>query len=149
MQRISKGNQKALCAGKQARSGMYYGAFRTSPHVPQASNHSWTAPLVAPVQPCPVTEPSEYKFASRAPVVRRSPPTSTKASATRNPRSKAAHAHHRHPSVPSGNGKQRASGQQDPYTIPSLDSANQYDEFLASFQHRIDYMTGQRGGWGF
>jgi hypothetical protein len=37
--------------------------------------------------------------------------------------------------------------QQDPRYGGDMD--NQYDNFLASFQHRIDGMTGQKGGWGF
>jgi hypothetical protein len=127
--------------------GAYCGAFKTSPCGPQSSNHSWAAPLVAPARSNPVTEPSEYKFASRAPVIRRSPTGSSK-----HPRSKTAH-QGKLP-VAFTNGKLNMSSScayrtQDPHIMRSGDLDNQYDEFLASFQHRIDGMTGQKGGWGF
>ncbi|KAI0304005.1 hypothetical protein BC826DRAFT_206143 [Russula brevipes] len=152
MQRVSKTKQKALCAGAQSQLAAYCGAFRTSSHTPQPLNHSWVAPLVAPARPDPATEPPEYRFASRAPAVRRSP-------ANKDPRQKSAH--HGHPSASPANGKlstsscahqsyARAAPEQfDSHTMRHYDWDGQYDEFLASFQHRIDGMTGQRGGWGF
>jgi hypothetical protein len=165
MKRFSKTNQNAMvrtssqitCArtqreGVQTQLGTYCGAFRTSPYVPPSMN-SWTAPLVAPTQPGPVREPSEYRFASRAPVMRRRSPGS------KHPRPKTAHQGQLQ--VPFPNGKSRTSSyayrphargtpeQPDPHTMRYGDLDNQYDEFLASFQHRIDGMTGQRGGWGF
>ena len=135
--------------------GAYCGAFRMSPCIPQSLNHSWAAPLVAPAptRSVPVTEPSEYKFASRAPVIRRSP-------SSKHPRPKTGH-QGKLP-LPYANGKPNMSScggyrrtharaavpqQQDPRYSDMMD--NQYDAFLASFQHRIDGMTGQKGGWGF
>jgi hypothetical protein len=134
--------------------GAYCGAFRTAPCIPQSLNHSWAAPLVAPApsRSDPVAEPSEYKFASRAPVIRRSP-------GSKHPRPK--NAHQGKLPVPFANGKlnvsscgyrtqsQKVPQQQNPHSMRTGDMDNQYDDFLASFQHRIDGMTGQKGGWGF
>ena len=147
-------------AGVQLPLGAFCSAFRTVPCAPQSCTPSWTAPLVAPPRSDPVTEPTAYRFASRAPVVRRSPPTSAKASATKQSRPKTApHAQLSHPSAarkphpPSSSARHpyARSGPEplDPFVMRQYGPDNQYDEFLASFQHRIDGMTGQRGGWGF
>src|SRR6266850_2315243 len=123
------------------------GAFRTSPKPPMPMNHSWLAPVVAPVMGDTVAEPSEYRFASRAHGVRRSPSASTKRTATKNPTP-----HHGQPQAPSTNGMLSTSSstyQQHSREQRHYDSDDRYDEFLATFQHRIDGMTGQRGGWGF
>ena len=146
----------SLCSERR-QLGTYYGAFRTHPCIPQSLNHSWAAPLVAPAQSDPVTEPSQYRFASRAPVVRRKSPSS------KHPRPKTVH--QGQVSVPFANGNAnmpscayrsharsataKAPEQPDPHVSRQGDLGVQYDEFLASFQHRIDGMTGQRGGWGF
>ena len=147
-------------AGVQSQLGGFCSAFRTVPCASQSWNPSWTAPLVAPPQPSPVTEPTAYRFASRAPVVRRSPPNSAKASATKQSRPKTTpHAQLPPPSAArkplssssSAYHPHARSGPEplDPFLMRNYGPDNQYDEFLASFQHRIDGMTGQRGGWGF
>jgi hypothetical protein len=137
------------CASAQSQLGTYYSAFRTMPYVSQSLNHSWTAPLVAPPLSSPVTEPTAYKFASRAPVVRRFPTASAKASATKQSRPN-------HPQLPPPSAARKlpsssASSAYHPYarSVSEPLVPLQYDEFLASFQHRIDGMTGQKGGWGF
>src|SRR5579863_9230320 len=107
--------------------GMYCGAFRTSP---KPTNPSWMAPVVAPVLAGTVAEPSEYRFASRAPVVRRSPNASTKRTATKNPRPHTAH--HGQPPLPSTNGIRSTSShanQQYSREQRSYDSDDRYDEF--------------------
>lgn len=132
-----------MCAGAPSPFGAYCGAFRTTPCA-----SSWAPPLVAPSRTNPVTEPSGYRFASRAPVVRRSP-TAGKASVKR---SRSGTAHCQKPSSSSLNRRQSASSSRRPPTGTAPESAEpgyQYDEFLASFQRRIDGMTGQSGGWGF
>ena len=132
-------------ARAQPQLATYCGTFRTSPNPPPSS---WVVPVVAPVQPDFVAKPSEYRFASRAPVTRRSP--STKHSATKHPKSNTAY--HGQPSVSSTNGVLSASSyanQNRALEQRHYDPGNQYDDFLATFQHRIDGMTGQRGGWGF
>lgn len=144
-----------VCAGAPSHSaGAFYSAFRTAP----STSSSWVPPLVAPSRTNSVTEPSGYRFASRAPVVRRSPPASGKASA-RIKRSRSGTAHRQQSSHPSANRTPSASSsrrlstgtvpeQAEPF-IMRHDTGHQYDEFLASFQRRIDGMTGQSGGWGF
>ncbi|KAI0254784.1 hypothetical protein BJV78DRAFT_1350903 [Lactifluus subvellereus] len=163
MQRVSENNpRKAMtqCAGVQSQLGTYCSSFRTVPCASQSWNPSWTAPLVAPPQSSPVTEPTAYRFASRAPVVHRSP-TSAKTSATKQSRPKTAP--HAQMPPPSAAKKPQSSSSSsthhpyarsgpeplDPFLMRYYGPDNQYDEFLASFQHRIDGMTGQRGGWGF
>jgi hypothetical protein len=133
------------CAGAQSQLGAYCSAFRTVPCPSQPLNHSWAAPLVVPPRSSPVTEPAAYRFASRAPVVRRSPSSSAKASATKRSRPNQTPSAARKPLSSS------SSSASFPYTkpVPEPSDPLQYDEFLASFQHRIDRMTGQRGGWGF
>lgn len=139
---------RAQCAGAPSHFGAYCGAFRTTP-----CTSSWVAPLVAPSWTSPVTEPSGYRFASRAPVVRRSPTTSGKASAIK--RSRSGTAHRQKPSAPSANRRPSAlssSRRLSTGAVPEQAEAGhqpEYDEFLASFQRRIDGMTGQSGGWGF
>ncbi len=136
---------RVQCAGAPSHFGAYYGAFRTTP-----CTSSWVPPLVAPSRTSTVTEPSGYRFASRAPVVRRSPPTSGKASAIKRSRSGTAHRQQKS-SNPSTNRRPSASSSRrlSTGTVPEHDTGYQYDEFLASFQRRIDGMTGQSGGWGF
>jgi len=136
-----------MCAGAPSHFGAYYcGAFRTTPCA-----SSWAPPLVAPSRTSTVTEPSGYRFASRAPVVRRSPPTSVKASAIK--RSRSGTAHRQKSSNPSVNRRPpgaSSSRRLSTGVVPEQAEAGyQYDEFLASFQCRIDGMTGQSGGWGF
>jgi len=146
MYSTSQGNQGTTCAGTQSKLGTYCTTFRAV----QSSDRSWVAPLVATTPSGLVAEPSEYKFATRAPVVRRSP-------GAKNPRTKTTNQGQL--SAPSTNGKPSTSSsrtyQHNAKATPEqldmryYDSNNQYDEFLASFQYRIDGMTGQRGGWGF
>ena len=133
------------CAGAPSHFGASCGAFRTTP-----CTSSWVPPLVAPSWTSPLTEPSGYRFASRAPVVRRSPPTSGKATAIK--RSRSGTAHRQKSSHPSANIRSSTSSSRrlSTGTVPEqAEPGYQYDEFLASFQRRIDGMTGQSGGWGF
>lgn len=131
------------CAGAQSQLETFCSAFRTAPSL----NHSWAAPLVAPPRSSPVMEPTAYKFASRAPVVRRSP--NAKASTTKQSRPNS------HQLSPPSAVRKPPSSSSSPAYHPSARPCFeplvplQYDESLASFQHRIDGMTGQRGGWGF
>jgi len=137
------------CAGTQSQLGTYCSTFRAV----HSSDRSWVAPLVvAPTPSGLVSEPSEYKFATRAPVVRRSP-------SAKNPRTKttnqgqlsAPSPTNGKPSTPSRTYQHQAKATPTPEQLDMryYDSNNRYDEFLASFQYRIDGMTGQRGGWGF
>ena len=132
----------AQCAGAPSHFGAYCGTFRTTPCA-----SSWVPPLVAPSWTSPVTEPSGYRFASRAPVVRRSP-TAGKASAIK--RSRSGTANCQKSSKSSRRSSASLSRRPSAGTAPeSAEPGDQYDEFLASFQRRIDGMTGQSGGWGF
>ena len=133
------------CAGAPSHFGAYCGAFRATPCA-----SSWVPPLVAPSWTSPVTEPSGYRFASRAPVVRRPPTISPKTSAIK--RARSGTAHRQNLSNPSANRRPGASSSRRLSTgtvHEQAGSGDQYDEFLASFQRRIDGMTGQSGGWGF
>ncbi|KAI0268176.1 hypothetical protein BC834DRAFT_680011 [Gloeopeniophorella convolvens] len=160
MQSVFQAKPNHAATAGQSHYGAHYGMFRMGgPRSSQALGSSWTAPHVAPALSSATQQhPSAYRFASKAPVARRSPPTSAKPSTSRPLKQKAAHRCHSsvspvdqqprpspYPSASARTYHERT----DPHASNHGDSQNHYDEFLASFQTNIDRMTGERGGWGF
>jgi hypothetical protein len=129
-------------AGAPSHFGTYCSTFRMTP-----CTSSWVPPLVAPSGTSLVAEPSGYIFVSRAPVVRHPPPTSEKASVIKRSRSRP-HIANQKLFNPSANRRPSMSSHCLLIgTVPEqAEPGYQYNEFLASFQRRIDGMTGQSGG---